>query len=396
MKTKLKAVSLTVLAALMFAPMQVLATYPGFNGVIYFIQTDESGIHTLTSMHPDGSNLKTLKSFGTTFQRYLTVSADGKTLLYSNQGQTITKYNTSDGQETDLGAGWDPAWSPDGNKLAFLVEESVADGEQELYTMNADGSSKEQITSFGDEFVHEQSFSADGTKIAFHTTTSDFEDNAIYVISSDGSGLTPVITTELYNPLLVNDPWLDDDTLIFTAQDPDDSSRDVFSVDTDGSNIQNITGYDTDKFVFGAYLSPDKSHIAHQYDNGSEVITEIIPAAGGEAVIVHTGSSSGSGGLIFDSWSNSGLGIVGWSPDSTQLMFTGSLILYSLSNASLQTIYDGSAGSVWWSSSLTPLTGIRGSVNPVPFIAVAAGLGLAGTVYLKKRQKLPHFKLSSK
>src|SRR3954451_14798933 len=57
----------------------------------------------------------------------------------------------------------DPAWSPDGTKIAFS---SNRDGNGEIYTMNPDGSGATRITTNAAADV-QPTWSPDGTQIAF-------------------------------------------------------------------------------------------------------------------------------------------------------------------------------------------------------------------------------------
>src|SRR5688500_17148885 len=74
--------------------------------------------------------------------------------------------------------GWSPAWSPDGLKLAFAADE--------LYVMGADGSDVVQITS-NMGFVGQPTWSADGSTIAF-ACQIDPGNPDICTIQADGTG----------------------------------------------------------------------------------------------------------------------------------------------------------------------------------------------------------------
>ncbi|TMI56052.1 hypothetical protein E6H18_08185, partial [Candidatus Bathyarchaeota archaeon] len=77
-----------------------------------------------------------------------------------------------------------PAWSPDGTKIAFA---SDRDGNYEIYTMNADGSGPTRLTISVRSDLN-PAWSPDGTKIAFSTNRDGNYD--IYVMNVDGSGQT--------------------------------------------------------------------------------------------------------------------------------------------------------------------------------------------------------------
>lgn len=96
-----------------------------------------------------------------------------------------------------------PAWSPDGQKIAYLTA-FKKDGNSRysrmaVNLMNADGSDQRQLLSLPTDWENEvccQSditlcWSLDGTKIAFNKFEADLFSH-LYMINADGSGLTQI------------------------------------------------------------------------------------------------------------------------------------------------------------------------------------------------------------
>ena len=76
-----------------------------------------------------------------------------------------------------------PAWSPDGTKIAFFTNRDSTD---EIYVMSADGSDPTRLT-FNTESDEYPAWSPDGAKIVF--TSARDGNKEIYVVNADGSGL---------------------------------------------------------------------------------------------------------------------------------------------------------------------------------------------------------------
>jgi Tol biopolymer transport system component len=100
---------------------------------------------------------------------------------------------------TDAASDYDLCWSPDGTKIVFERYGYVyADGDLEIYIMDADGHNLVQMT---DNSFHDRdaNWSPDGGKIAF--TTNQDGNYEIYVMNANGTGpthLTDNLEIDLY------------------------------------------------------------------------------------------------------------------------------------------------------------------------------------------------------
>jgi hypothetical protein len=137
------------------------------------------------------------------------------------------------------GSGTDnhPAWSPDGNRIAFTSDRSGADN---IWVINRDGSGLTQLTAFtGYQSASYPSFSPDGTKISFIMKDTDptltLWEKAyfLYTMNSDGTGqailpLPPATDQDPENQfweyLIKFTQWLGDDHVMFVAFGPDGGS----------------------------------------------------------------------------------------------------------------------------------------------------------------------------
>jgi len=148
-----------------------------------------------------------------------------------------------------------PAWSPDGEQVAFMSER---DGNQEIYVMEADGSNVRRLT---DEpaFDDDAAWSPDGSRIAF-TTGRDPAGPSIYVMNADGSDPVQLVPPEGQSICCLD--WSPNGrTLAYAVGIP--SQIVLFDIDGEGSMVL-VTGGARDPS-----WSPDGRRIAYVLSNAA-------------------------------------------------------------------------------------------------------------------------------
>ena len=115
-------------------------------------------------------------------------------------------------------------------RIAFV---SNRDGDDEIYVMNADGSGLVQLTE-NDSDDRDPAWSPDGSRIAFASDRgNDVQKYDIYVMNADGSGVEQ-LTDGCSNG---NPAWTPDgDRIAFVSR------GDIYVMNVDGSGVEQLTG----------------------------------------------------------------------------------------------------------------------------------------------------------
>lgn len=162
----------------------------------------------------------------------------------SNQDEihTINSDGTGLTQLTTNGGNTQPAWSPDGQKIAY-----VSNGD--IYVMNADGTNQTQLTSNSYQ-NNWPAWSPDGTKIAFASNRDwDWE---IYVMNADGSNTTNLTVSSVEDD--THPTWSEDGQKIY-FQSHRDGNWDVYQMNSsDGGKQTRLTKRAGDSFKPACFL----------------------------------------------------------------------------------------------------------------------------------------------
>ncbi|MDA1052009.1 MAG: LpqB family beta-propeller domain-containing protein [Planctomycetota bacterium] len=163
-------------------------------------------------------------------------------------------------------AGEEPAWSPDGKRIAYVTTT------EQLWIANADGTDKEMVLQVAGQYLHQPAWSPDGQWIAF---ASDRDGNIdVYKVRWDGTDLIQLTD----QPGIDCRPrWSrDGEWLLFTSNRA--GNQDVWLMKQDGSALRPLTTHSASD-DHGAW-SPDGTSIAFvsMRDGGFDIYRAALPA----------------------------------------------------------------------------------------------------------------------
>jgi TolB protein len=275
---------LIALAAVILLAAPASATYPGKNGRIAFIQNTGLNGSDVFSMNPNGGDVVQLTSFGANGGQTCCVSwsPDGKLLLFSAVTSAITNPQLwimdADGSNQRLllkdpaFADSDPNFSPDGSQIVFT---RCGVPNCAIFRVQADGSGLSHVTNFnsnGDIFDLWPAYSPDGQTIAF---TSFNRNNgflcAIYLVNADGSNfriLTPPRLTA-FKP-----DWSPDGKRVVFSSNSNFSTildEEIWVIDADGAHAVRLTNNNR---RWNGYLSGPHDYSPSWAPQGNKIVFE--------------------------------------------------------------------------------------------------------------------------
>ena len=183
----------------------------------------------------------------------------------SESNRTKIYVMNADGtNEIELGEGFDPSWSSSGAKIVYAYGTSE---QYDIWTMNADGSEKTQLTENYRSYA--PAWSPDGSRVAF---VSDHEgSNHVYVINADGTNQQRISVTASEVVQEYAPAWSPDGSqIIFLAQKVVGGlGRNDYYAATGGGlgATTQLTYLDALLDIVPAAVSPDGSRLVFEYQH---------------------------------------------------------------------------------------------------------------------------------
>ena len=249
---------------------------------IFVVEADGSRMWTMPRNAPTWKPSRTCDKFIGNFSP--AISPDGSRVAYAmvdgeSSNIVISDIDGSNLRKLTKNSAIDayPAWSPDGNRIAFVSYRDGAYFRPRLYVMNSDGSNQRSLAPAVSSTIHAPVWSPDGSRIAFVVFQRDEvprEDSSkgtrtvvrhiLYTVKPDG--LEPRILGDTESIAA----WAPDGSRIAFIKREGDSSA-VFTMTPDGTDAQlfHDLGFVPNRLFGNLSWSPDGSEFISNFGDSA-------------------------------------------------------------------------------------------------------------------------------
>jgi Tol biopolymer transport system component len=315
-----------VLVLLCAVPATADATMPGANGKIAFHNFGTNGCESTSDIYtinPDGTDQANLTN-SPTFEAEPAWSPDGERIAFARRSTPSTCTGSLDLYVMDddgsnrggplssvTALNTAPSWSPDGERIAFQAIPSFGEcpPDQEIYTVTASGTGQARVTDNLDYDDVAPDWSPDGGRFAFgrdpiFVFDPDFCEwgdgsNEVWTMSTDGSDQTR-LAPEVNAYGYPTFSWSPDGRKVaFDAFPPVNAAKgEIYVMDADGSNVVNLTN-DPAVDIMPAW-SPDGRKIAFTSSRAADGNHDIYTMNSDGSDVTRV--TSNTGGDVAASW----------------------------------------------------------------------------------------------
>jgi hypothetical protein len=225
-----------------------------------------------------------------------TACQDCRSLMFVRHGG-IYHTDRSGLPQIFLTFGYQPTWSPDGQRIAFVNYSNWYYYGSDIYVMDADGANLRVLlrgSDYGFWDLHSPSWSPDGTRLV--VARGSLSDGELLVANADGTGGAQLLTTRAGWPA-----WSPDGSKIaFASLSGGSGNHALHLMNLDGSGITVLAPRDAGE-ITGIAWSPDSRQIAYSKCLYMQCDIHLIDADGaGARQLTNLGNASSP------SWSPAG------------------------------------------------------------------------------------------
>lgn len=258
-------------------------------------------LYVVSSEGGEPTKITVSRSGQSAYGARVSLSEDGRRLVFSSMDNQVSAANPTEvsyflyalpvrggtaSRLTDFW-GFQPAFSPDGKKIAFARIIALENGahRQDLWVINSDGSTPLRLTDSPGR-VRGPVWSQDGRMIAIHHQPGvDSSSREIWIQPAPQDGKNPGAPTKIALPLesfSILAGWTVDNKIGLLMRNPPHQA--VYTVPARGGKATQVTPEGPNIYPLQPRWSPDGRALCLRWGAGSIVS---IPAQGGERKVVH-------------------------------------------------------------------------------------------------------------